>query len=192
VWSTDQYANWINRDLSIFSYLLNKHREPFYLFYHTVTSVVHYPSLSRVVDLVFPDSVYAGVIFNHHNPLVSGDTVEAISGAGYLISRDYIEVIVERSISVPKNVLNDVWLGLVLRDIPKLNLSRKDITVNSLFPDIEFFEDVRRQLRVNLINGVFHFRINSLPVLTDPSLRARYDWEIYKWVFRIVHGELTP
>lgn len=156
----------IDRSLKFYKKLLSDIDQPFWLYHSTVTSAVDFRVIRYLVNQLECRKTFAGSLLyakipeNLSDDMPAGKTFRMISGSGVLLSSDLLELILKRQNDVPHNQLNDVWVSLVLRDIPRIPLLRADIL--DIF---NYDETVRLDLmeRVNglLRSGHFSFRVKS-------------------------------
>lgn len=167
----DRQVSWdsefiVDRQLKLYRKLLEAIKHPFWFFATSVTSVIDCRALRVLVDHLDCRRTYAGgmletLIRDRMGPdLPAGSVFRMVSGAGTLLSSDLLELALERSPLLNPYMLNDVWLSLVLRDIPRVPLLRYDMT------DVtEFTSDSRPALHARIKQareeGHFHFRVKS-------------------------------
>jgi len=186
IWAIEQCINQINMLLEFYRFLLKNYEHPFWLYGHTLTSIVHWPSILRLIETLPCAQIFAGkplVLANHFHaqtiriPSVgTGPYMLGMSGAGILMSSDLISKILERKDFCTHHVPSDVWLSAVLSDIPKIPLARRDLSVSeaeaesllSIILSSNFVES-------EISRGNFHFRVNSLANLSNPNDRHHID-----------------
>jgi hypothetical protein len=110
------------RTLSAFEFILNDSKWE-YLWRANVSNYVYAPRLLSIIETLPNNSLAAGEI-NYF-----GD-IPYLSGAGYLLSRDVVERIIENTRLWNNAYLDDVALGLLLLDldIPLLRVERLSIS----------------------------------------------------------------
>jgi len=156
----------IDRLLKLYEQLLIVHRDPFWLYCHTVTSCVDYGWLSTIISQMNCRQTYAGCIGLVKIPEGMGPDLPAnkylrfVSGAGILLSSDLLKLVLERAHLVHQKMQDDLWLSLVLRDIPRTPFMRYDLTDITTF-DQSARETLRRRISKARADGHFHFRVKS-------------------------------
>ena len=167
----DRQVSWdsefiVDRQLKLYRKLLETNKHPFWLFSTTVTSAVDFRALRVLVDQLDCRKTYAGGILQAllqagmGPDLPAGGVLRMVSGSGTLLSSDLLEIVLERSPLLDRHMLNDVWLSLILRDIPRVPFLRYDMTdVTEFTPASRLLLHARiRQAREE---GHFHFRVKS-------------------------------
>jgi hypothetical protein len=156
----------LDRQLKLYKHLLSTHREPFWLYGHTVTSSVDYVWLRSVVNQLECKRTYAGGIDVVKLPEGMGPDLPAnkyfrfVSGAGVLLSSDLLQVVLDRAHLIHHQMTNDLWLSFVLRDIPRTPFLRYDITdVTTFSPSAR--DTLRSRIAHARAEGHFHFRVKS-------------------------------
>ncbi len=188
-WSSEQCINQIGMLCEFFRFLLKNYNEPFWLYFHTLTSLVHWPSIYLFVDKLPCEKIFAGkplVLSNHlfekriKIPSVgTGPYMLGISGAGFLMSSDLVAMALDRQHQCTHHIPNDVWLSIVLADIPRIPLARRDLFASEaecekLIGIISCSDFIKSDVS----RGNFHFRVNSLGRLANPENRHLYDPKI--------------
>jgi hypothetical protein len=110
------------RTLSAFEFILNDSKWE-YLWRANVSNYVYAPRLLSIIETLPKNNLAAGEINNF------GD-IPYLSGAGYLLSRDVVERVIENAQLWNNAYLDDVALGLLLLDldIPLLRVERLSIS----------------------------------------------------------------
>ena len=156
----------VDRQLKFYRKLLETQREPFWLFSCTVTSAIDIRALRLLVDQLECKGCMAGAIEYAGIPpgmgpdFPAGQYLRFVSGAGTLLSSDLLALTLSRAAMVDQQMQNDLWLALVLRDIPRTPLMRHDLT------DITTFDPLARaNLATRVANartqGHYQFRVRS-------------------------------
>jgi hypothetical protein len=152
------------RTLSAFEFVLND-SDWEYLWRANVSNYVYAPCLFSTIENLPKGNLAAGVI-NHF-----GD-VPYLSGAGYLLSRDVVERVIENARLWNNAYLDDVALGLLLLDldIPLLPVERLSIS------DVSQLDEYSRSELVNYAS----FRCNGLHDRSqDILIMKRLNRELY-------------
>lgn len=156
----------VDRQLKLYQRLLDTYQQPFWLYATTVTSAIDFRALRAIVDTLNCKETYAGSMLLARIPEGMGPELPAdrilriVSGAGTLLSSDLMELALIRSGLVTHHMLNDVWLSLILRDIPRIPLPRYDLAdVTEFTPDARSLLHARIQQARS--EGHFHFRVKS-------------------------------
>jgi hypothetical protein len=123
-----------------FEYLLRTNLSRFWIF----------DKFLKVLDTMVPDKVYSGFIGNHRGSLFC-------SGAGFLLSYDMIQYIIENKNLLNYDILDDVSIGMLLHDLKKEKLERCDyfINIRNLLNLTDIFDNFLKM-------GMYHFRLKSL------------------------------
>jgi hypothetical protein len=89
-----------------------------------------------------------------------GQYLRFVSGSGTLLSSDLLELTLARADTLDHQMANDLWLAVVLRDIPRVPLMRHDVTEITTFDAA-----TRKALQERVANarsqGHYHFRVRS-------------------------------
>jgi hypothetical protein len=179
-WSVSENAGVIYKQMAVFDYMLRMNPNPFYLFHATVTSVVDFRGLVKVMDRLPATQCFAGMagqLTKMNVPEVAGLTF--ICGTNSIFSRDMMELLRSRYDPNHPNARfpNDVWQSLTLKDIPRIPI----LPFFSFLEPRKFgssLDDVGALTRQLLNDGHFHFRVKtSNPV---PGMSARED--IDPWI----------
>lgn len=189
LWSKQENGMMIHRELEFYKFLVQNFSQPFWLYGHTITSIVHRPSLHELLSSLPYKQIYAGAPLlltngvTHHGvktPLIGSLThYLGISGAAVLLSSDLLETIIKRADLCSHDAPNDVWLSCILHDVGRRLLPRYDISVE----EETYHQTIEAILTSTFIpqvisEGYFHFRVNSLGSLREPSKRSSYDPKI--------------
>jgi hypothetical protein len=152
------------RTLSAFEFAL-KDSDWEYLWRANVSNYVYAPRLFSIIEFLPRVNLAAGVI-NHF-----GD-IPYLSGAGYLLSRDVVEAVVQRARFWNNAYLDDVALGLILLEL-NVNL----IAIERL--SISHVSQLNRYSRAELVNYP-SFRCNGLQDRNqDILIMRRLNQELY-------------
>jgi hypothetical protein len=156
----------VDRQLKFYRKLLETRRTPFWLFAGTITSAIDFRALRLLVDQLECKACMAGAIeYARIGPgmgaeFPEGEYMRFVSGSGTLLSSDLLELALARAHTLDHQMANDLWLAVVLRDIPRVPLMRHDVT------DITTFDAAtRKALQERVANarshGHYHFRVRS-------------------------------
>lgn len=160
------YPKQIARWIKLLNFIISNQSGPFWLYAPTVTSVIDFRALDLIINSLECKNVYAGGLLNanipENFPLISNSNslFRILSGSGFLISSDLIHLILKRAHQVPHFFPDDVWISLILKDIPRIPLKRFDITekFNTDYLSIDLFNQLIIKAR---LDGHFHFRVKS-------------------------------
>jgi hypothetical protein len=156
----------VDRQLKFYRKLLETQRSPFWLFAATVTSAIDIRALRLLVDQMECKAClggaieYAGIPPGMGPDFPAGQYLRFVSGAGTLLSSDLIALTLERASMVDQQMQNDLWLALVLRDIPRTPLMRYDITNITAF-DSTSRSNLATRIAQARAQGHFYFRVRS-------------------------------
>ena len=97
------------------------------------------------------NNIYAGV-----NGIQPAQNIPFVSGSGFWLSRDIVNIILNNKNKLNKNLVDDVSIGDLLSNINKSKLDRYDLTNG-----IEIFD--KKKLIEDIIEKEhYHIRINSI------------------------------
>jgi hypothetical protein len=89
-----------------------------------------------------------------------GGVFEYVSGSGVLLSKDLMNRLINARSIVDDGYIDDIWMGLALRDLPRVNWDRCDlIDVDEL--SVENICSVSQKLNRAELDDVFHFRVKN-------------------------------
>jgi hypothetical protein len=147
-----------------------------FLFKTNLSSLIVFPHLLKIVEDFskehFLYAGYIGSVFVKASEYSEKTALSFCSGAGTLITKSTARVILERSRTLERNLVDDVWLGYVLRDKTRIPLSRFDVTAFSRF-DLPILKLVANHI---IDKSIFHVRIKS------SANREALDPAIYKYL----------
>lgn len=106
------------------------------------------------------DRFYGGYL--NWLPIEDGDPAgfEYVSGSGVLISKDLLPRLINAKAVIDDTYVDDVWLGLALRDLPRVALDRCDLTdVTEL--SVAQMRAVSDKIDAAMRSGGFHFRVKN-------------------------------
>lgn len=191
-WSPQQSERLIYRDLQFFKFLLQNYTEKFWLYCHTITSLVDYISLANFLNDIECKNFYGGfpnILENKgyfSDPSFPGrikipkigsqNFLLYTSGAGILLSSDLLALILEREAMCSHQVPNDIWMSVILSDcersyLPRVDVGASEINLSNALSQIAS----QKMIDALLENGHFHFRVNSLSKMKNASLRSIHD-----------------
>ena len=175
------YPKNIARWIKLFNYLIVQCDRPFWLYAPTVTSVIDFRLLKLIINDLECRNIYAGgpliteIPKNNFLNLPDNKLFRMISGSGFLISSDLINLILKRANDIPHFFPDDVWMSLTLRDIPRISLMRCDITqkYNMDFSSLDLVNQFIAKAR---LDGHFHFRVKTARFDSNflPDLSSQY------------------
>lgn len=179
VWNNSERVRLIHRRLRSYEYLLSVNDSPFWVLNTTVTSAI---SLSRLVSFLNSfecSNFFAGApIFKEIS--YSDDFFVMLSGAGMILSSDLLQLMVDRKKDLNWNCLDDVWVSLILSEIPRTFLKRYDFTTEMSYAKSDE-ERIKNKIKNALLEGHMHFRVKNT---TNPHLRREdIDPRILKQIF---------
>lgn len=111
-----------------------------------------------------PTTCFYGGSIMDINLIVEGGTFFPLtynSGSGFILSKDLVELLLQKKNNLPiEMVIDDVWTGFTLLDIPRHEIARCDLTD---FDDLTLDNILRIQQRIISAekNNTFHFRIKN-------------------------------
>lgn len=160
VLEVENYSTWLllgQRNGALFEWFL-KHTDYDFLYTTNSSSYIIKKNLLAIVqDFDKKDNVYAGFL------MPENQKIQFVSGAGRLLSRSCVELIVKNWRRYSHNNIEDVCLGNFLRD-----LGVRPVPLNTVqVPDLAAASD----LRTDVLASEFHFRCKGLD-------RERNDIEI--------------
>jgi hypothetical protein len=133
-----------------------------YLLRTNLSSFYNLNGLIQHLETLEPKNIYAGKITTQYYLDESGSqqAFSFCSGSGFFLSRDVCQKIVQRQQLVSKRLIDDVWIRLLLEDVPMLDIQRCDlIKIGQYCSNTLNFAD---QCINNAIkDGVFHFRVKD-------------------------------
>jgi hypothetical protein len=162
----DAQAYLVDRSIRFYKRLLADYPGPFWLYTPPVTSAIDLRVLRYIVNSMTCKGVFAGTPLHTLIPdglapdMPSGKVFRMISGAGTLFSSDMIRLLVERESLVNHAMLSDVWISLVLRDIPRIPMIRSDI-LDICSYDADVREKLKERVGKYIEEGSYLFRIKS-------------------------------
>jgi hypothetical protein len=179
IWSNSERIRFLHRRIKTFKYLLEKEREPFWVFGTTVTSAISFKRLTSLLDRFDCANFFGGAPIFKDIPF-SDNKFVIVSGASTLISSDILKLTVERSENNAWNSLDDVWNSIILSEIPRTPLMRYDFTdINIKHHDAE----LAPQIQMAIAQGHFHFRVKT----GNPLTRQDIDPLIIEKLFRSIN-----
>jgi hypothetical protein len=122
VWSAHENNRVADRLVAGWRYLLEMDHQWDFLYCPTITSVVNFAGLMKLLAHLPTHGVYGGLPGTLRHQPYQG--VGMVHGANTLLSRDVVEKLAERAIVGHTNAAqpSDHWLGLLLPDVPRLAL----------------------------------------------------------------------
>lgn len=91
---------------------------------------------------------------------VEDGVFEYVSGSGIILSNDLLGRLVNARSLCEFHYIDDVWIGLALRDLPRVGWDRCDlIDVSDL--SLNHIQDISAKLNVADRDGVFHYRVKN-------------------------------
>jgi hypothetical protein len=172
-WSKTELRAWNERQLSFFEYCHQNYVAPYWIFLTSTTSLVDVLLLKSFTEPLNPIEIYGGapVLNDEHNLFYA-------QGAGTLLSSDLISTILARRELVDLSVSPDLWLGLVLDDIPRLLFPQRVMTFSKgARPTYLDIMGVVKHVSECSAAGIFNYRFNSMhpPINMDRRLRKEVD-----------------
>lgn len=125
-------------------------------------------NLQRYLESLESKNIYAGKITRQYYYDTDGRQKEFsfCSGSGFVMSRDVCEKVMQRHQLISKNQSDDIWIRLVLQDIPMLDIKRCDLIKIGLYCN-ETLALVDQYIHQSTKSDIFHFRVkecfNDLP-----------------------------
>lgn len=174
IWSSKENRDTIYRQQAVYDYLLRQHKEPFFLFQTTVTSVIDFRGLSALLDSLPTSGCFAGSPARLNSPPeLSGLTFA--SGANSLFSSDLLQLMRERYDPEHPHVNypNDIWQALTLADVERRPLPFFSFTrPRSLDSRRSKVPELTHRL---LAMGHYHFRVKTTSAEAGLGLREEID-----------------
>lgn len=138
------------------------------------TNLSSFFALSKILSLIprLPhEKCYAGFLGKYsEDPANNGDEVSFVSGAGLFLSRDVVNLVVDRKNNIPYlNDLDDIWISKILHDVPQKELRRFDFT--QLFSINQVTQVFQKIQESDLLLDHYHFRVKC----SDASKRKFID-----------------
>jgi len=178
-WSESERIKSIHRRIRTIEYLLSVNNSPFWIVNTTVTSAI---SLSRLICFLnyFQCSNFlAGAPIFKEIPY-SEEHFVMLSGAGQIMSSDIAQLVVDRKKSLSLNMLDDIWISLILNDISRTLLKRYDFTAEVSYTASDQ-ENIQYKIQEALEEGHMHFRVKNIN--TNNIKREDIDPLILKKIF---------
>ena len=108
-------------------------------------------NILKISENLNDNNIYAGV-----NGIQPAQNIPFVSGSGFWLSRDIVNIILNNKNKLNKNLVDDVSIGDLLSNINKSKLDRYDLTNG-----IEIFD--KKKLIEDIIEKEhYHIRINSI------------------------------
>ena len=180
VWSNFERIRFLFRRIQTFKYLLEKEKDPFWVFGTTVTSAVSIKRLIGLLNHFVCTNFFGGAPIFKDIPFSERKFI-IVSGASTLMSSDLVKLTVDRSENNAWSSLDDVWNSIILSDIPRFPLMRFDFTDDNLTYPLEI-NKISSQIKVALDSGYFHFRVKT----GNPSIRQDIDPLIIDKIFELI------
>jgi hypothetical protein len=180
-WGEDEVVAWNYRQLKFFKFCLDNYEGDYWIYLSTLTSIIDLQGLLGFLQNLEPKDIYAGMPTLFSGPENFGEPARFlyVQGSGILLSSDNLKKMEPRISLVDKRIGPDTFLGLLLKDIPRLLLPRKDVAVKKSDPGVDTGEMVSLMRTViECVNlGFFQFRFNSIhpPFDMDRKIRAEID-----------------
>lgn len=137
-----------------------------YIFRTNSSSYVDIQSLLDYLDDKPLDNFYHGVIGHYSKTSLLDNRVnlkpidiEFASGSGYFLSKDVVEKVVENKNNWPHQIIDDVAIAYLLRDIDIYPTLAPRLDIDSIIDD-EYYV-MGRKLEKSLIDKNFHFRCKT-------------------------------
>lgn len=177
----NSYESASEKTKKVFEYVYQNFEFDF-LFRVTTTAYINIENLIKFLDTISQDKCYLGVL-DYYPPVRDSKTltIPFISGAGLILSRDIVEIIISNSDKYDINLLDDVALGKLL--IKELKIE----------PKLGFREDYYKNIpSLNEINPEgYHFRfklgVNYIPrfleVIVLVNLFLKFKWNVFNSKF---------
>jgi hypothetical protein len=161
VWSAEQNFSVLYRQIVIMQHLLNTNKDPFYVYFSTVTSVVDMRGISLALDVYRGSEVFAGMPGRLSQPKTF-EGLTFVCGTNCLVSSEIIRLMCERyKFGDPSTFLpNDIWQAVTLDSAKRQVLPFFTFETPLNFRISDELE-VRRKARLALQAGHFHFRIKT-------------------------------
>lgn len=192
VWAPAENSRVIFRQMVVYDYLLRTRTKPFFLYQTTITSVVDFRALIRVLAHMPASGCYAGSTGRLTSPKEL-DGLTFVSGANSLFSRDVLDLMRRRyEPDHPHTTLpNDVWQALVLQDVPRIPLPSFNF-VQPRAPSVNL-PGVGSLAHRMLQAGHFHFRIKTTSAEAGFGAREDVDpWIMLKVMESVLSLESAP
>ena len=184
------HSKWINnfsdrlidKTLKGFKYCL-ENTDCQYILRTNLSSFFDIPLFNAYIESIPTIGVYAGPF--EYFPLTLPNGISGnfcfCSGAGYLLSRDLVSLILERNLFHPRTFGNDipipddVWMALVLGDMQRSQWVRSDFTdINKNYEGIKLL--LRERIWASKNTGLFHYRIKN-----DANTASRQELDLMVW-----------
>lgn len=166
-WIDDFSDRLIDKTLKGFIYSL-KNLDFKFILRTNLSSFFNIPLFKDYINSLSESSIYAGPKEMIGLTLPNGISGNLFfcSGSGYLISKDLVNLIVEREPHCPHNLLDDVWIGMVLIDIQRQSWMRCDlIDIKEITPETN--TKIEEIIRISTNEKIFHYRINNKSPFTS-------------------------
>jgi hypothetical protein len=133
-------------------------------------------NLIKLLEILPRTNLYAGYkgFFDNNHELIS-----FCSGSGFLISRDICSHLLNRSDQqIATELLDDVWFGKALKDVPRLELPRKDFCKYDSI-NIDLLRDINEMKNNGALDNQIQFRVKS----NNASQRINVDSFILNYLY---------
>lgn len=108
-------------------------------------------NILKISENLNDNNIYAGV-----NGIQPAQNIPFVSGSGFWLSRDIVNIILNNKNKLNKNLVDDVSIGDLLSNINKSKLDRYDLTNGiEIFDKKKLIEDIIEKKH-------YHIRINSI------------------------------
>ena len=179
------YCRWIEnfserliyKTLKGFEYCLQNSRCK-YVLRTNLSSFFNIPLFQVYCESAPETSLYAGPLESYPLTLPNGvsGTLLFCSGSGYLLSRDLVELTLQRSGDISRSLLDDVWLGTTLMDINRKRWVRCDLT-NINNNEEHTAKSIFNEIKISAQQNIFHFRINNSKKSLPREILDKVGWE---------------
>lgn len=159
-WSEIERIKSIYRRIRSIEYLLSINSSPFWIVNTTVTSAISITRLINLLNSFNCSNFFAGApIFKEM--AYSEEQFVMLSGAGQIMSSDIAQLVVDRKKSLSWSMLDDVWISLILHDVPRTLLKRYDFTSEVSYTPLDR-ENIKSKIVSAFSEGHMHFRVKNI------------------------------
>jgi len=175
----------IDKTLKGFKHVL-KTTDHHYILRANLSSFFDIGLLKNFIAELPRQNVYSGAI--EQIELEMPDKVRRIinfcSGSGFLLSRDIASLVLERDKFCPHTFPDDVWMGLVLIDVNRIEFKRCNLTdVKQI--DVATLIKINAKIRESQASNFFQYRIKNSGNL------PREDLDMLAWTALVQHFSLN-
>ena len=160
-WVNDLEGRLIDKTLKGFKHIL-KSEDQQYILRTNLSSFFNLGLFKEFISILPDSSIYAGSIesIELEMPDKIKRGINFCSGSGFIVSRDIASLVLERERGCPRDLLDDVWMSLVLIDIQRLGFQRCNLT-NLKQIDASSIIAMNQKIEQAISENCFQYRIKN-------------------------------